>query len=116
MADNILSDILFPVGATLRKVASGDVFGDKSGPVGADKAASATANQNARRNPSGIDMAAEAQKAAQRAGVGKAKAMPKPSASPVSTQGASSTPISSGAATRDHYTPRPFTGKISNND
>lgn len=102
MSDNILSDVLFPAGETLRKVASGDIFTE---PVGADKGASAQANQRARRNPSGIDMAAEAQKAAQRAGVGKPK-----------------------AATRDHYAPRtaspapapaaaaPFTGKISNND
>ena len=111
MSDNILSDIVFPAGEALRRVASGDVFGDPAGPVGADNKASATAMQNARRNPSGVDMQAEAAKAAKRAGVGQPKAA---------------------SGTRDHYAPRapapspptaapatpavPFTGTVSNND
>jgi hypothetical protein len=43
----------------------------------------------------GIDVAAEAQKAAARA-----------KAAPVSTQPATSTPITDGTAKRDHYAPR----------
>jgi hypothetical protein len=121
MSDNILSDVTFPVGGLLKKVAEGDVFGDPGGPVGADNKASAAASQRARSNPSGIDMQAEAQKAAQRAGVAG------------NTPGqrlTKSTGFAPNAAPRDHYAPRstpapaapaaappaPFTGKVSNND
>lgn len=100
---NILEDVFFPAGSVLRKAAT------SSTDVGADKAASETANARAAQNPSGIDMAAEAQKAAARSGVGpKIKDTPlvKPRTAPTATQGAGSTPVSPGTASRDHYKPR----------
>lgn len=72
----------------LKDLAEGNV----TEPVGRDKSASADANERARRNPSGIDMAAEAQKAAARAGV-------KPPAPGLPA-------IAPGTAKRDHYKPR----------
>lgn len=110
MSEHVLSDILFPVGKVLRDVADGNIFTDPgSGPVGADKSASKTAMQNARRNPSGIDMQAEAAKAAARAKVPAAAPARRAPAAPA----APATPAPSSG--RDHYSPR-FTGKISNND
>lgn len=109
MGDNILSDAVFPVGALLRKVASGDILSD---PVGKDNSASQSANRRAAANPSGINMQTEAAKAAQRAGVGR-KAAPRPAATQAPSSAAPATPAAS--AGRDHYEPR-FTGKISNND
>jgi len=84
---NIL-DLFFPAAKPLRDAASG---GDSTA---ASDAASKAATARAAANPSGIDVAAEAQKAAARA------------KTPVSTQGPSSTPVSSGGGTRDHYKPR----------
>lgn len=107
MSDNILSDAIFPVGALLRKVASGDILSD---PVGKDNSASQSANRRAAANPSGINMQTEAAKAAQRAGVGR-----KPAARPAATQAPSAPAAPAASAGRDHYEPR-FTGKISNND
>lgn len=79
---NDFLDAVFPVARVLRDVAEGRVFSGDS--VGADTGASRAAMRRAKSNPSGIDMAAEAQKAAVRAGVAKAPA----------------------PAKRDHYKPR----------
>lgn len=115
MSEHVLSDILFPVGKVLRDVAEGNVFGDPGGPVGADNAASKTANQNARRNPSGIDMQAEAQKAAARARRPAPAAAPARRAAPAAP--ATPTPSTpSDTSGRDHYAPKSSYGKISNND
>lgn len=77
-------DLFFPANGPLRKAAQGD----------SDAPAVKAAQARAAANPSGIDMAAEAQKAAVRNKV------------PSATQGASSTPVTSGTAKRDHYAPK----------
>lgn len=79
-----LTDLLFPAAGPLRKAAEGD----------SDAEAVKAAQSRAAANPSGIDMAAEAQKAAARNKV------------PSATQGASSTPVTPGTAKRDHYAPK----------
>lgn len=81
---NFLSDLLFPAAKPLKAAAS---------TASPDAAASQKANAAAQANP-GIDVAAEAQKAAARA------------KAPTATQGNAPTPITPGKATRDHYAPR----------
>jgi hypothetical protein len=114
MSEHALSDVLFPVGKVLRDVAEGNVFGDPQGPVGADNKASATANQNARRNPSGIDMQAEAAKAAARAKRPTPAAAPARRAAPAAP--APAAPAAPADTPRDHYAPKSSYGKIANND
>lgn len=85
---NFLDDVVFPAAGVLKRIATG-----QSDP-GNDQAASQAANTRAAKNPSGVDMAAEAAKAAARAKVPAPK---------VATPAAPATPASN---SKDHYTPR----------